>query len=209
MIKPVCKHPTLSTFVPMISSGPDSGKNRAGYVVPDAIQEISPQIDYLHLLCRGLSKRPAHIMFWRLSALDIDPCALASNYLCELCANSRHKSDAGAAKGGYRICCGSDELLWRLHGKHWHDHNIPELERHNFGTGRDECPDGTDGRSAVAAHISKAVCNAGSRKIYRIYIYVNYHGMKAAVVGNIFINTKKQASTYSPEHFYPAIIGHF
>ena len=36
MIKPIRKHPTLSTFASPISSGPDGGKNGAGYVVPDA-----------------------------------------------------------------------------------------------------------------------------------------------------------------------------
>jgi hypothetical protein len=81
------------------------------------------------LLCGDICQWSAHIIFWRLSALDTDHCALAGNHLCKLCANTGSKFDAGAAKGGYGIRCGSNELGWHLYGKRWHDHNIPELEQ--------------------------------------------------------------------------------
>jgi hypothetical protein len=99
---------------------------------PDAlyasVQEIPPQIDYHRLLCGDICQRSAYIIFWRLSALDTDHCALAGNHLCKLCAHSLRQFGAGATKGGYRICGCSVELLWHIRGKHWHDHNILKLE---------------------------------------------------------------------------------
>ena len=52
------------------------------------------------------------------------------------------KSDAGAARGRYRLCLCSHELFWDSNGQHGHDRHLSGVEQYHSDLGIDEYPGG-------------------------------------------------------------------